>query len=629
MTSDPQQQENAFKQSLELAMRAIAQESKLTASYESRAPGLSGTTVYLPAMDGAVSPQKVRAMRGLADSLSLRFANHHNDIHDRYRPRGRNARLVFEAMEQARIEATGALVMPGMARNLTAMLEERYARCEETLSGDHEDTPLHEALALLVRERLIGAAPPANARPMVESWRPLLEDKAGKYLRCLTAQIADQAAFARTVRSIIARLGMTDELDRDPDERRENEGQDSSSGSGEAEHDEQGRASQKEVDCTGQDHECDGETVSQGEEGGAVAAAKDTDVGEREKSGDGNAPWRARLMTASLSNKSPYRVFTSEFDEEIKAEDLCGDAELTRLRAQLDRQIGNMPGVIARLANKLQRCLMTKQNRGWDFELEEGLLDTGRLPRIIIDLTHPLAFKRERDHDFRDTVVTLLLDNSGSMRGRPIGTAASCADILTRTLERCAVKVEILGFTTQGWKGGQSREKWLAAGKPAAPGRLNDLRHIIYKTADTPWRRARRNLGLTMREGLLKENIDGEALAWAHSRLAIRPERRRIMMVISDGAPVDDSTLSANAGNFLEEHLHQVIETIETRSSIELVAIGIGHDVTRYYRRAVTVSDVSDLGGVMTEKLIELFANANRVEPAWRARASGRNLTLA
>ena len=309
-----------------------------------------------------------------------------------------------------------------------------------------------------------------------------------------------------------------------------------------------------------------------------------------------------------------YKVFTRAFDEIVNAEELCDTDELDRLRAFLDKQLQALHGAVARLANRLQRRLLAQQNRGWDFDLDEGMIDAARLARVIVDPMHPLTFKQERDTQFRDTVVTLLLDNSGSMRGRPIMVAACCADILARTLERCGVKVEILGFTTRAWKGGHAREAWLNALKPPLPGRLNDLRHIVYKSADAPWRRSRRNLGLMMREGLLKENIDGEALAWAHARLLARPEQRRILMMISDGAPVDDSTLSVNSGSYLERHLRQVIEEIETRSPVELLAIGIGHDVTRYYRRAVTVTDAEELAGVMTEKLAELFDE----DLAWR-----------
>ncbi len=337
-----------------------------------------------------------------------------------------------------------------------------------------------------------------------------------------------------------------------------------------------------------------------------MKAHRSCDPDDTRRRKEGKRPWRPELPFSDVE-RWDYKVFTAQFDETVDAEDLCDSDELTRLRNFLDQQLQAMQGVVARLANKLQRLLMAKQNRTWDFDLEEGLLDTARLSRVVIDPMSPLSFKMERDMDFRDTVVTLLLDNSGSMRGRPIMVAAMCADILARTLERCAVKVEVLGFTTRAWKGGNARERWLNEGKPAQPGRLNDLRHIIYKAADVPGRRTRKNLGLMMREGLLKENIDGEALIWAHSRLIARPESRRILMVISDGAPVDDSTLSVNAGNYLDKHLRQVIGEIETKSNVELVAIGIGHDVTRYYRRAVTILDAEQLAGAMTDQLIDLF----------------------
>ena len=344
---------------------------------------------------------------------------------------------------------------------------------------------------------------------------------------------------------------------------------------------------------------------------------------------DSSRPGRSVRPQGDLRNvrgEPPYRAFTAQFDETIDADQLCDPQELARLRMHLDQQLSNLQGVITRLANRLQRKLMAKQTRAWDFDVEEGILDTARLHRIVVNPVYPLSYKVERETEFRDTVVTLLIDNSGSMRGRPITVAAMSADILARTLERCAVKVEILGFTTRAWKGGQAREKWLAEGKPSNPGRLNDLRHIIYKAADAPWRRARKSLGLMLREGILKENIDGEALLWAHNRLIGRSEQRRILMVISDGAPVDDSTLSVNPGNYLERHLRDVIEWIERCSPVELVAIGIGHDVTRYYSRAVTIVDAEQLGGTMMEKLTELFdehplsEGADRLRPAARRR---------
>ncbi len=349
------------------------------------------------------------------------------------------------------------------------------------------------------------------------------------------------------------------------------------------------------------------------EEGAMEAAdAPSAEYPDESDAGESEEPSENRPVPSGGQEKRgpDYKAFTTKYDEVVDAAELCEPEELQRLRDYLDKQLQNLSSVVARLANRLQRRLMAQQSRSWEFDLEEGVLDTARLPRIIIDPQQPLSFKHEKDMEFRDTVVTLLIDNSGSMRGRPITVAATCADILARTLERCGVKVEILGFTTRAWKGGQSREAWLQAGKPPNPGRLNDLRHLIYKSADAPWRRARKNLGLMMREGLLKENIDGEALDWAHQRLLGRPEQRKILMMISDGAPVDDSTLSVNSGNYLERHLRYVIEEIETRSPVELIAIGIGHDVTRYYRRAVTIVDAEELGGAMTEKLAELFEEA-------------------
>jgi cobaltochelatase CobT len=501
------------------------------------------------------------------------------------------------------------------------MLDDRYRRKDVARYTDRKEAPLEDAVALIVREKLTGAPPPDAALPMVELWRDWIEDKASAQLAHLTDNIHDQAAFSRMSRDIIAALEMADELGDDPDQSDENDNED------EAEPD----AGERQESPEGEDQESQQQSMdelqeSEGETEAAEMDAQQMDVDEQpddqegEEETEGEEPWRPQLPFSSLSNEDFYKVFTNQFDEEIDAEDLCDTEELTRLRNYLDKQLSSLQGVVARLANRLQRRLMAQQNRSWDFDLEEGVLDAARLTRVVIDPMHPLSFKVEQDTQFRDTVVTLLLDNSGSMRGRPITVAATCADILARTLERCGVKVEILGFTTRAWKGGQAREKWLAANKPANPGRLNDLRHIIYKSADMPWRRARRNLGLMMREGLLKENIDGEALIWAHNRLLARQEQRRILMVISDGAPVDDSTLSVNSGNYLEKHLRQIITDIENRSPVELIAIGIGHDVTRYYKRAVTIVDAEELGGAMTEKLAELFEEKEKAAP----RAPGR-----
>jgi cobaltochelatase CobT len=600
-----------FKRALTLAMRTISNEPELNVTFGSEAPGLQGTRAKLPQLSLDLPLREVAVTRGLADAFSLRLANHDVAVHSKYQPQGRNARAVFELVEQARVEAIGARAMRGMASNLGAMLEDRYQKRPFVRMAERKDAPIEEALALMVRERLTGNAPPQHARQLVELWRPWIEEKAGGQLDHMLDALHDQTAFARMTRDMIARLEMADELGEDPDEAEENEEQDEDSG-------DRSEDQQSERQSESAESEEMEQSEMAAERAAQDAAEIDTDQLnedlDSQEDPDGEEPWRPQLPFSSLSNENFYRVYTSQFDEVVAAEDLCDSEELTRLRNYLDKQLSHLQGVVSRLANRLQRRLMAQQNRSWDFDLEEGLLDAARLSRVIIDPLHALSFKIEKDMRFRDTVVTLLLDNSGSMRGRPITVAATCADILARTLERCGVKVEILGFTTRAWKGGQSREKWLAAGKPASPGRLNDLRHIIYKAADNPWRRSRRNLGLMMREGLLKENIDGEALIWAHNRLLARPEQRRILMVISDGAPVDDSTLSVNSGNYLERHLRQVIADIESKSPIELIAIGIGHDVTRYYRRAVTIVDAEELGGAMTEKLAELFDEHSHAE---------------
>ncbi|MDP2123185.1 MAG: cobaltochelatase subunit CobT [Parvibaculum sp.] len=595
-----------FKRALAQTMRTIAAEPELNVTFGTEAPGLRGLRARLPLPSRTLPPEEVAQVRGVSDAYALRLAHHDEKINTALQPEGGNALAVFDAVEQARVEAIGANQMAGMSQNLTAALEQRCASRGYDRITSRDEAPLAEAVAMMVREKLTGLAPPPSARKLVDQWRSWIEDKAGSDLDRLGEVIEDQKAFARATRDILVDLDMGDELGEAPDQTsddaddQEGDAQDSSeqSQSGEAEQPEGSSADQVEF------------TDGEGEEGDEQTVEVDADDmpsdGDSDETSEGNQPWRPNQQ-GDDKNRAAYKVFTPQYDEVIAAEDLCDLEELSRLRQYLDQQLQQMQGVVSRLANRLQRRLLAQQNRTWEFDLEEGILDAARLTRAVIDPMQPLAFKVEHDMNFRDTIVTLLLDNSGSMRGRPITVAAMCADILARTLERCGVKVEILGFTTRAWKGGQSRERWLAEGKPAQPGRLNDLRHIVYKSADSPWRRARRNLGLMMREGLLKENIDGEALIWAYNRLLARPEQRRIMMVISDGAPVDDSTLSVNAGNYLEKHLRSVIEQIETRSPVELIAIGIGHDVTRYYRRAVTIVDAEQLGGAMTEKLAELF----------------------
>ena len=587
-------------------LRAIARHPEIEVGFAAERPGLVGGKARLPEPPRRLSPEDAAIVRGHADSIALRLACHDAAVHRKLMPDGQQARAVFEAVEQARVEAIGARRMHGVAQNLTAMLDDKFHRGKFDEVTDRADAPLEEAIALMVRERLTGVAPPPAAKRLVDLWRPFIEERAGRELDRLERLVENQRRFGDVVHDLLDTLDMGDERSREEDDSEEDDGEngaeDEQGQEGEAaESEDSERMSVEDAKASAEDRPDSAEDAA---DAPATDMPDDADMGEDENSAE---PWRPRHHGINELRGPDYKPFTQRFDEIVGAEDLCDPEELDRLRGYLDKQLAHLQGVVSRLANRLQRRLMAQQNRSWEFDLEEGVLDPARLARVIVDPLHPLSFKWEKDTNFRDTVVALLLDNSGSMRGRPITVAATCADILARTLERCGVKVEILGFTTRAWKGGQSREAWLAAGKPPNPGRLNDLRHIIYKSADAPWRRARKNLGLMMREGLLKENIDGEALDWAHKRLLGRSEQRKILMMISDGAPVDDSTLSVNPGNYLERHLRWVIEEVEQRSPVELIAIGIGHDVTRYYRRAVTIVDAEELGGAMTEKLAELF----------------------
>ncbi len=605
-----------FKRSVASALRAIARTPELEVTYAAEKPGLAPGKARLPEPARKLSKRDAAIVRGHADSIALKLACHDPKVHRKLMPGNPQARSVFEAVEQARVEAIGSRRMAGVAKNLGAMLEDHFHRGKFDEITDRADAPLADALAMLVRERLTGLAPPDAAKKVVDLWRPILEEKIGARLNQLESFTENQAKFGDAIHSLLSDLDLGEDRDAQPDdeqneddERQGENNQDGAEGSPESD-------AAQEMSADQAQQSSDEMTDSAMES--AQASASDT-FDEDGEMGDEDTPGEATRPNARNQNERlgpEYHAFAPKYDEIIAAEDLCDHDELERLRAYLDKQLAHLQGVVARLANRLQRKLMAQQNRAWDFDLEEGILDPARLSRVVTDPFSPLSFMHEKEATFRDTVVTLLLDNSGSMRGRPITVAATCADILARTLERCGVKVEILGFTTRAWKGGQSREAWLAAGKPANPGRLNDLRHIIYKSADAPWRRARKNLGLMMREGLLKENIDGEALDWAHKRLLGRPEQRKILMMISDGAPVDDSTLSVNPGNYLERHLRHIIEEIETRSPVELIAIGIGHDVTRYYRRAVTIVDAEELGGAITEKLAELFSETNGPAPS-------------
>jgi cobaltochelatase CobT len=616
-----------FKQALASCTRALARQPGLEVAFSTDKPSLvsssEGSKARLPEPPRKPNPREAAIVRGLADSFALRLACHSDALHRRLSPQSPPARALFDAVEQARVEAIGSRRMEGVASNITAMLDDRYHRSPFAEARTRDEAPLEDAVAMLVRERLTGLAPPRGAAHVVELWRPFLEEKAGADLDRLGEALLDQRAYAKLVRKLLSSLGLASDADADPEESDEDtEDKTSPEDSDESQGESEDQSTQDSMQ-----RETADETADDAEEGAVdTVEAPSSELEDEGETGEADEAAESRPpQSGGLEKRGPdYKAYTTRFDEIIDADELCDPEELQRLRDYLDKQLQNLHSVVARLANRLQRRLMAQQSRSWDFDLEEGVLDSARLPRVIIDPQQPLSFKQEKDMAFRDTTVTLLIDNSGSMRGRPITVAATCADILARTLERCAVKVEILGFTTRAWKGGQSRESWLQAGKPANPGRLNDLRHLIYKSADSPWRRARKNLGLMMREGLLKENIDGEALDWAHQRLLGRPEQRKILLMISDGAPVDDSTLSVNPGNYLERHLRYVIEEIETRSPVELIAIGIGHDVTRYYRRAVTIVDAEELGGAMTEKLAELFDENATPQPAKTARTPKR-----
>ncbi|WP_062732664.1 cobaltochelatase subunit CobT [Sphingobium abikonense] len=598
---------DAFKDVLSGVARSIARDLEVEVGFTADTPHAVGKAIKVPTPARALPADQVALARGFADASALKLRYHDAKVHASSAPGETVARAVFDAVEQARVEAIGSRSMAGVRANLNEALALRLKSDAIRRARSADEVPLSTALALKVRERLTGQAIPKDAAPgvaMVDQW---IEDKAGADLDSLMLAIDDQRAFQSLTTAMLEHLQLID-ADVPPDTEEPESDEDGEDQEDEQEEGESGEEESGDSDMNAEARaEDQGGESEEGESDYSDDFDADSDEGADDMGEEGMMPVRPNRPMSDMPPGFDYQAYTTKFDEVVAPEDLCDDDELGRLRGFLDQQLVSLQGAVTKLANRLQRRLMAQQSRSWDFDQEEGLLDAARLARIVIDPTRSLSYKIERDMEFRDTVVTLLIDNSGSMRGRPISIAAISADIMARTLERCGVKTEILGFTTRAWKGGQAREDWLAAGRPPMPGRLNDLRHIVYKKADDPWRRARKNLGLMMREGLLKENIDGEALLWAHGRLIARPEERRILMVISDGAPVDDSTLSVNSGTYLERHLRQVIDWIENRSPVQLVAIGIGHDVTRYYRRAVTIMDAEQLGGTMVEQLAGLF----------------------
>jgi cobaltochelatase CobT len=598
--------DSQFLKSNAAAMRALAGGKDHQVTYAGTDTHVGNADVRLPALPPTATAAQRASLRGAADGAALWLAHHNPKTHQKHCPAPEGAKAIFEAAERARVEAIGSQHMKGVGKNLEAALNQRYENRQIDAPGNADEAGISEVVRLLLREQLSGAEPPKNLSMVMDLWRPWVQSRAGDLLQELQGSLDDQAQFAALSRRLIGALE-TDLGDSASDQDENSDNNDDQDDGGDSQSEQDGEQS-----AVGED-QSDGDDSQAMDDASDAGMSEDGEMMEAEGADDGLSDGESPNsdMTGknagNATDKDAYDVFETKFDEVIAAADLCDPEELDRLRVMLDRNMENVASIVGKLANRLQRKLMAHQNRSWDFDLEEGILDAAKLHRVVTQPLSPLSYKQEQDTQFRDTVVTLLLDNSGSMRGRPITIAAVTADILARTLERCGVKVEILGFTTRAWKGGQSRELWQQAGKPAMPGRLNDLRHIIYKPADAPWRRARKSLGLMLREGILKENIDGEALLWAHDRLLARNEDRRIMMVISDGAPVDDSTLSVNSGSYLERHLRYVISYIETRSPVELLAIGIGHDVTRYYRRAVTITDVEQLGGAVVGQLTDLF----------------------
>ena len=593
-----------FKRATTSTMRALSGEEELDISFGPGAPSARGNRVRIPLPALGSSEAEINAVRGIGDEFALKFKHHNDELHSRYAPRGGAAQEMFQLIEDARVASIGTMKMEGVAKNLDAHLEAQCQQAAFDSLTEQTEAPLSVAVGLIVRQRLTGRSLPDSAENLVRFWRDHVLEHAGEHIDALRDHVGNQAQFAEMCRDIIADLGLPAEFE-DPLE---------------------GDTDQEDIETVDESDESESEfspedvvmddeaMAEEGVEGEASMMDMDSDMDMDEAGAEADpdeSPESLIDEAGRIAVDVNYEAYSSKFDEIIRAEELCDSEEMIRLRQLLDQQLQALHHATSKLANRLQRKLMAKQNRTWEFDLEEGVLDAARLSQVIVDPSNPLIYKQEKEMKFRDTVVTLLIDSSGSMRGRSITIAAMCADILGRTMERCSVRVEILGFTTRAWRGGVSREHWINEGKPSNPGRLNDVRHIIYKAADDTWSRTKRNLGLMMREELLKENIDGEALIWAHNRIVSRNEQRKVLMVISDGLPVDNSTLLVNPSNYLEQHLKYAIDMIENHSPVELVAIGIGHDVTHHYNRAVTITDADQLGGAMTDQLAELFEIRN------------------
>ncbi|MCZ6616647.1 MAG: cobaltochelatase subunit CobT [Gammaproteobacteria bacterium] len=598
--SDQDHPLEAFKRATTATIRAIAENAELEVTFGQGPATARGNRIRVPLPVIGCEEREIDAVRGMGDEFALKVRYHDESVHSLFTPRAGPAQEMFQWIEDARIASIGSVRMEGVAQNLDASLEVQCQQAAFDTITVESEAPLSVAVGLLVRQRLTGRELPPSAENVVKFWRDYIEENAGQDILALKDCLMDQQQFANVCRAIIGDLGLAADLE-DPPDMDENTDDTDTVDEG-ADSDSEAGAEDVVLD--------DDALMDENADGEASMMDMDADVDMDDLGAEADpdeAPMRVPDDSGRIRMDVNYQAYTEQFDEIVPAEELCEPDEMLRLRSMLDQQLISLQNATSKLANRLQRKLMAKQNRTWEFDLDEGILDASRLAQVIIDPMNPLAFKQEKEMQFRDTVVSMLIDSSGSMRGRSITIAAMCADILGRTLERCSVRVEIIGFTTRAWRGGQSRENWIAAGKPSNPGRLNDLRHIVYKSADDPWQRTRRNLGLMMREELLKENIDGEALIWAHNRIVVRHEQRKVLMVISDGLPVDNSTLLVNPSNYLEQHLKYAIETIENYSPVELIAIGIGHDVTHHYRRAVTITDAEQMGGAMIDQLAELF----------------------
>jgi len=586
-----------FKSAVSSAVKAISENYKLDIRFGGNADS-KNNSLNLPEIASLKKLQDYTNLRALADSEALKIKYTDKKIYLKNEPDGTMAKALYAIAEKIRYERIGSNKLKGVKNNITQCYENKFKnkKIEELKTG--ADVPITEAFELYLRSHFFKIKQNATTKKILSHWENLFRKKLKQNLQKLTECVENQSKYNELIAEVIHNLDFEDDSSKEREEKKEAAKDDSPSAEKNNENNEPSQNENGE------------ENFNLGLPDNPIEAFNENNKNEQEeKEIDANPNPLKKIEKNSKIEK--YQIFTNQFDEIKNAEDLEVENEITRLRKSLDQQLTSLQSLVAKLANKLQRQLLAKQNRSWNFDLEEGMLDASKLSRVIIDPFHSLSYKIEKETKFKDTIVTLLIDNSGSMRGRPISVAAICADILSRTLERCSVKVEILGFTTKNWKGGKSREKWNLENKPKNPGRLNDLRHIIYKSADKPWRQTKKNLGLMLKEGLLKENIDGEALLWAFKRISTRKEQRKILMVISDGAPVDDSTLSVNSGDYLEKHLKKTVKWIEENSNIEILAIGIGHDVTRYYKKAIKIADVQELGDVMINQLTKLFSEKN------------------